>query len=540
MTKQKISIYFICLAAAIAALGVLTGRMDFTSTPTVQPTEIKTKYGSFLAAQHAIYVNDFDAASKFTNDFADVEYTTVKNTRILSDFLAGKMPSDADMKMLKKEKSTTSRMIYDAHLVRNNAWEELYQRHAKDNSALFAPLRIWSAINLNRKTETLKFIDKLPTNDSWKAFIRGQIFVEQGNIKQAAEEFANVKPEFMNLMDYLYLMSFYYEFGYYEDADILRDDFVSTPSGMFLANYQDIPKWSVFAGSRNALSFNLIQTVSHTKVMLYSDIALLMLRFAEITGNNEPIFADAIKYYSGQFLYNIDGNFVDMFNKINRDSPFYSFGQIRIAEKENNMRLLKKILRHQPLFVPALERMVAGHIQIGNKHGAIKTINKALNNKELPDFGRAYLLKRRAYVYMVFDDFKAAQADIHDATKLSSMDAEILSIQSRIWAAQGKKLDDAYDYSMALIKKNPTDIFAWDTVGSVVLVREGPNAALEIYEQVSKTANSCSSLFEHTGDVYSLLGDKQKAKNAYLRAIDLASDGLVIVAKIEKKIRKLK
>lgn len=538
MTKQKTSIFFIGACVAMAALCTLGGYRVFNAKKDTVNNEITTKYGAFLAAQHAIYVNDFESASKFTAEFSDVDYASVKNTRILSDFLSGKLPSD--MRSLAGEKSAPSRLIYDAGLVRENKWSDLYKRHSNDTSAFFAPLRIWSAIGINRKTETLKYIDKLQTNDSWKSFVRGQIFVETGDIKRAAEEFANVKPEFMNIMDYLYLMSFYYEFGYLEDADILRSDFISTPSGMFLSDFNDVPKWSVFGGIRNALAFNLIQTVSHTKIMQYSDISLLLLRFVEITGNNEPIFNDAINYYSGQFLYNTNGNYSSVLNRIGRASPFYPFAQIRIADKENDMRLLKKILTHDPLFVPALERMVANHIQMGNKYDAIRTINRALKNKNLPDFGRAYLLKRRAYVYLAFGDLSSAQNDIHDATKLASIDAETLAVQARIWASKGKNLDDAYDYAMTLIKKNPTDVFAWDTVGMVVLVREGPDAALEIFDQVGKTANTCSSLFEHMGDVYVKIGNKTDAKNAYMRAIDLADDGLVVVPKIEKKIRKLK
>ena len=60
-----------------------------------------TQFGAYLAAQHAIYVNDFDGASKFADVLNETEYTAVQNTKFLSEFLSGKMPSDA--KLLKSE-----------------------------------------------------------------------------------------------------------------------------------------------------------------------------------------------------------------------------------------------------------------------------------------------------------------------------------------------------------------------------------------------------------------------------------------------------
>ncbi|MCR4917914.1 MAG: hypothetical protein K5912_03150 [Alphaproteobacteria bacterium] len=538
MSKQKTSVYFIgALAAIVAACIFIEHRFSHSTADNSEP-EITSKYGSYLAAQHAIYVNDFEAAAKFAKDFEDVEYASVKNTRILTDFLSGKMPENIEL--LDKEKSATSRLIYDANLVCNNDWDALYKRHSKNTSAFFAPLRIWAAIGKNRKTETLKYIDTLKTNSSWKAFIRGQIFVETGDIQRAAEEFANVKPEFMNLMDYLYLMSFYQEFEYFEDADILRQDFTSTPGGMFMANYKDIPKWSTFGGIKNALAFDLIQNVSHTQVMLYSDMSLLLLRFSEVIGNKDPVFTDAINYYSGQFLFNTNGNYRAAFNKISENSPFYLFGMMRSTEKTNDMRTLSKILDKEPLFIPAMERAIAVYIQTGKKKSALNVINNAFKNENLSALGRAYLMKRRAYIYTAFGDSDSAQKDIDKTIELAGRDAETLILQARIWAVQNQELDDAYDYAMALIRKNPTDVFAWDTVGMIVLLREGIEPAFDIYAQVGKTANSCSSLFEHLGDIYVKKGEKQKARDAYLRAIDLSSDGLVIVPNIEKKIRNLK
>ena len=47
------------------------------------------KYGAFLAEQHAIYVNDFDAAVQYANALEDTQYPIVQNTKYIAEFLSG-------------------------------------------------------------------------------------------------------------------------------------------------------------------------------------------------------------------------------------------------------------------------------------------------------------------------------------------------------------------------------------------------------------------------------------------------------------------
>ena len=93
---------------------------------------------------------------------------------------------------------------------------------------------------------------------------------------------------------------------------------------------------------------------------------------------------------------------------------------------------------------------------------------------------------------------------------------------------------------MMLVQQNPTDILAWDTLGVVVAQREGVDAALEVLERVGEVSETCSSLFEHLGDIYAITGDVDKAVESYMRAIDLSDDGLTVIPVIERKIRKIK
>ena len=524
----------------IAVVAVVGGAMflHVSSRPTaVKATFPTTQYGAFLAAQHAIYVNDFESAAEFSDVLTHTEYTTVQNTKFLSEFLSGKMPSDA--KLLKSEKGAAAKIIYDAYLVTQDDWKAFHNRHKTDESALSAPFRIWSAIPNDWRTNTFKFIDRLSTNDSWKAFARGQIYAELGDIDKANIEFAKVHPDFMNLNDYMYLMSFYNHFELYEDARILREDFTARPGGMFMAGFDDFPSWETFAGYKNQLAFNLVQSVSHTQIMMYSDLAMLFLRFAEITApdakNN-----DAVNYYLGQYFYTNRGNYQAYFNKISPSSPFKLFADLRVAERDGDVKKMISVLERNPLFVPAINSVVSHSIKNGNRRDALRVVNRALGAPELGEIGRSYLYKTRAQINYAFGDLDDAQSDLHAASKIFGADADILSLQAKIWAAQNREIENAYDYAMGLVRQNPSDVFAWDTLGRVVATREGADAALELLSRVGEVSNTCSSLFEIMGDLYEQSGECDRARDAYNRAIELSDDGMVVVPNIERKLRKLK
>lgn len=538
---RKIETLFITVSL-FSAIAVTGGLIWNNSKKTEQGTNhdfATTKYGAFLAAQHAIYINDFDSAVKFSVQLNDVQYPIVQNTIYISDFLSGRLPIDAHL--LKNEKNMPAQMIYDAYLVTNNNWKELHSRHKNDESALAAPLRIWSAIANDWRTNTFKYIEKLPTNTSWKSFIRGQIYAELGDIDKATENFAGVTPDFMNINDYLYIMSFYKHNNLHDQAEALKRDFTMRPGGMFMKNYDNIPDWTtVYSGYANQLAFSLLQNVSHTQVMMYSDLAMIMLRFAEITTSVPGHSNDAINYYLGNYFFNNTGDYQKYFDKISEDSPFKLFGVLREAEKTRDMTMLKKTLDKYPLFVPAINTLVGDYIKHGKKNAALRVVNRALNCDDLDEVGKAFFTKSRAQIYYAFGDMDAAQKDLHKSSEQLMADAEIISLQAKIWAAEKRELDNAYDYAMALVRQNPTDVLAWDTVGCVVAVREGIDAALEVLERVGNVSQTCSSLFEHLGDLYAEKGENDKAKKAYMQAINLSDDGLIVVPNVERKIRKLK
>lgn len=495
-----------------------------------------TKFGDFLAAQHAMYINDFESASDMLKN-VDVDIDSVNQSKALSDFFTGKMPKNVES--LKDAKDLPSRLIYDAYLIQNDKWDALYKRHSKDDSLFMAPMRIFSGVHTGKKQDALKYVDSLKTNSSWRAFVRGQIAVLNNDIDTAAKEFADVHPDFMNINDYLYLMSFYKENNMTEDMDILREDFLAKPGGMYVFDYDNIPDWSNYAGYKNNLIFSVIQNVSHTQLMIFTDLSLIMLKFASVI--SQDVDMDAINYYLGQYYFYNSGDCEGHFNAIKKTSPLYLFGQMKIAEKNGDVSAVKKLVKENPLFIPAVKVVLANDIRNGDKKSALRVVNRALKQKKLTDRGRVFFLKQRANVYLMFNDSRRAQKDLHAVQKIDDrLLSDVLSLQARVWAMQNRNLDDAYDYAMTLVKRNTSDAEAWDILGVIVEKREGIDVALEMLERVGEISVDTSSLYEHLGDMYSKKHDTFNARKSYMRALDLSDDGLVVVPFIEKKLRKLK
>ena len=497
---------------------------------------INTDFGAFLAAQHALYVNDFENASKLIND-VNADNKNVTQIKNLVDFFNGKMPAAAES--FKNSKDLVERLVYDAFLIQKDDWKSVYKRHSKDASVLSAPIRIFSGIKTGNPKDTAKFINSMKADKNWKSFVRGQIAVLNNDIDTAAKEFANVHPDFMNVNDYLYLMSFYKHNGMFEDMDILRDDFMNKIGGMYISNYDDIPDWSNYEGYKNNLAFSLVQTVSHTQIMIYTDLSLMFLRFAEIISGGTTN-SDAINYYLGQYYFYNYGDYKDSFNKIKKSSPLYLFGQFKIAEKNNNIKTIKKIIRKNPLFIPAIQVIGRDFIKNGDKSGALSLVNRALKQKKLSPQGRVYFLKQRAYIYVMFGDARRAQKDIDAIEKIDDrLNPDIMALQARVWSLQNKNLDKAYSYAMILIKFDASDTSAWDLLSVIVEKTEGVEAALDLLEKIGEVTPS-SAVYEHLGDFYKKQGDIERAKKSYARALDLSDDCLIIVPVVQRKIRKLK
>ncbi|MCL2017959.1 MAG: hypothetical protein FWG80_04290 [Alphaproteobacteria bacterium] len=519
-----------------------------------------TSFGNFLALQHAIYSDDYEAAPKFASKLVDVDVPSVQTNLALSLFLAGKLNESAAT--LEKEHSITAQIAYAAWLVKKGDWSAVYEKFKGTDSQILAPFRIWSGVATGKVKETLKFIDSLPGHDSWKDLLRGQVYFETKDMDQARAHFAKVSPDFMNLNDYLYIMSFYVSGGFEEDAALLNLRFTSQPAGLYMLNNPDFTGFlvsdeSVNTSSRRNLAFGLIQSVSHSPFLSATNISLLLLRTAEAALGEEchPVSErDALNYYIGTFFYsNGSERYKEYFNKIGSASPYMPFVLLKKAERLENWkqmrRELERAIAKKPLFIPSIIKLVNLNLQKGKESAALRIVNRALRHLDAAEAklepeaashimqGRAYLLSLRARIYRQSGNLNRAASDITHAGDILPSNPMILSEQAKVWALQNENIDEAYNFALALVKNFPADLDAWNTLAIVVRKNEGLDASLEILERVSRVAETNSYLFKNLGDAYLESGNKARALEAYIRAMELSDDGLVSESVLKRKIR---
>jgi tetratricopeptide (TPR) repeat protein len=273
--------------------------------------------------------------------------------------------------------------------------------------------------------------------------------------------------------------------------------------------------------------------------MLLTDLSLMMLRFGQIISDGSN--ADALNYYLGQYYSFNNGDYKSSFEKISKSHPLYLYGQMKIAEKNNDINAVKKIAKKNPLFIPATNMIVNNYIKNGEERAALRIVNRALRQKNLTEKARMYFLKKRANIYLMFDEPKKAQKDVDAVFEIDDrLLNDVLMLRARILLQLNENLDEAYSYAMTLVQRNTSNIAAWDLVGLIVEKNEGVDAALGVLKRVGEISSDTSSLYEHLGDLYMKKGDKEKARASYLRAVELSDDGLIVLPRVQKKLRKVK
>jgi tetratricopeptide (TPR) repeat protein len=525
---------------AVGALGVFcTANLPLTTNRESRTTNCESRFGDWLAAQHAVFADDFEAAMDFLEGLSGDKNESVSAMRAMVLFLD--TADIKDVQSLKKINIFAFRLINSAVMARDGKWAAVRGIFKNERSQMFSPFRIWSAVGDGKFKDALAFIDKNPrAAPAWRDFSRGAVYAATKNPKTARKYFARVPVSFMNLGDYHLAMSFYKQHGFEKDAAALRKKWTDGPGGMFMANLDLKENWGAYDSFQKMLSAGLVQNVSHGGEQGFTDSGLLMLRIAAMIGGG----SDALDYYTGGYFYSVgSGNYRKYWDKLKANPVYAPFVEMKEAEKNGSARkserMMNKILRKHPLFVPVIQKLWRKNMQNGRENDNLRILDRALAGGA-PDAGRAYLMKMRAQTLYVSGDYAGAEADLIAAAKLAPMDAGVMGLSARVWAAEKKNLDEAYRYAISLVKAFPGNVENWDILAMVVLAKEGSGPAREILERVGRVAEECSELFLHLGDLRAKDGENLGAARAYEKAIALSDDGLVIKGDVERKLKRLR
>ena len=523
-------------AAALVRFGVLDNLPRLQPAAGIGPS----KFGNWLAAQHAIYIDDFAKARYFLEYLSEVEAEVVVNTRRLVLFLDSGLVEEG--RPVTDATNGAHRIINSIKLIRENRWRAAYNIFKNERSQMMSPFRIWSGVATERFTQTLAHIDQFQNvSDSWKNFTKGAVYAATGNPRTARRFFQRVPASFMNLGDYHLVMSFYGRFGFEKEAEELRTQWINSPGGMYMADLDIGADWSKYDSFQKMLAAGLIQNVAHHGERGFTESGLLLLRTASALGG----IPESVNYYTGMYFY-LAGSPVyrRYWDELSANPIFGPFIKMKEAERASSEREmaagLKKILRDTPLFMPAILRLWRINMQNGRDFEAMRMIDRALGQDPLPDAGRAYLLRLRAHTLFMSGRLEEAENDLEVAAELTPMDAGIMGLQARVWAAQRTNLDEAYRYAVSLVKAFPSNVENWSILSMVLEVKEGWAEALEILERVGRVAEENSELFLNLGNLRLRAGDRVGAADAYRRAIALSDDGLVVRREVERKLRRVR
>jgi tetratricopeptide (TPR) repeat protein len=119
-------------------------------------------------------------------------------------------------------------------------------------------------------------------------------------------------------------------------------------------------------------------------------------------------------------------------------------------------------------------------------------------------------------------DYAQAEKYFEKSLQLAPDSPETLNYLGYMWADNGEKLDLARDYIAKALKSEPKNAAYLDSMAWVLFKQNQPKPALDyVLKAVQYSEEDDATLFEHLGDIYNALGQKDKARQAWKKSISL-------------------
>jgi len=165
------------------------------------------------------------------------------------------------------------------------------------------------------------------------------------------------------------------------------------------------------------------------------------------------------------------------------------------------------------------------HSQLKDYAQALKHITEAEVIARAND-GSANLSREFYYQYGSIlernGDRKEAVRIFRKALEISPDYAEALNYLGYMWAEKGENLVEAKDMIQRALKADPDNAAFLDSMGWVLFKLNQPKEALGyLLSSIQKSEEPDPTLFEHLGDVYAALGQRDKAKEAWKKSLEL-------------------
>jgi tetratricopeptide (TPR) repeat protein len=133
-----------------------------------------------------------------------------------------------------------------------------------------------------------------------------------------------------------------------------------------------------------------------------------------------------------------------------------------------------------------------------------------------------------AAAYERTGDYAQAEKYFEASLRLSPDSPETLNYLGFMWAEHGMKLDQAREYIAKALKQDPKNAAYLDSMAWVLYQMHQPKPALDYaLKALQNTEQEDATLYDHIGDIYNALGQKEKALQAWNKSVSLEANNTV-------------
>jgi tetratricopeptide (TPR) repeat protein len=125
-------------------------------------------------------------------------------------------------------------------------------------------------------------------------------------------------------------------------------------------------------------------------------------------------------------------------------------------------------------------------------------------------------------------DYGQAEKYFLKSLALAPDSAETLNYLGYMWADHGEKLDQAKEFVTKALKAEPKNAAYLDSMAWVLFKLHQPKPALD-YElkAIQFSEEEDATVYDHLGDIYGALGQKDKARQAWSKSVSLEANEAV-------------
>jgi tetratricopeptide (TPR) repeat protein len=133
-----------------------------------------------------------------------------------------------------------------------------------------------------------------------------------------------------------------------------------------------------------------------------------------------------------------------------------------------------------------------------------------------------------AAAYERTGDYAQAEKYFQTSLQLAPDSPETLNYLGYMWAEHGMKLDQAREYIAKALKQDPKSAAYLDSMAWVLYQLHQPKPALDYaLKALQYSPEEDATLYDHIGDIYNALGQKDKARQAWNKSVGLEANDTV-------------